>query len=213
MMPFVSRNMSSKRKSPPTKLQEGISTTGEVTAPSLPPSIVVGGSDGGGLTDIDETSSNNLSDLGDEDTPAMVNNSTGFYKLSESSSPASASGSEVEDVLEDESPPSKTQRIMCPDTPTGLLGAGSIQALSLHGEQTDRRRNSSECSSPTSDIKTSIHYNNNNSSLHNNNSSLHPMKRSMDDVLKRLTSKINHSTLKEDKRPTPPSTPNSTHNS
>lgn len=211
-MPFVSRNMSSKRKSPPTKLQEGISAPGEVTALSLPPSIVVGGSDGGGLTDADETSSNNLSDLGDEDAPAMVNNSTSFYKLSESSS-ASASGSEVEDVLEDDSPPNKTQRIMCPDTPTGHLGASSISALSLHGEPTDRRRNSSECSSPTSDMKSSIHYNNNNSSLHNNNSSSHTLKRSMDDVLKRLTSKINHSTLKEDRRPTPPSTPNSTHNS
>lgn len=195
--------MSSKRKSPPTKLQEGIGTSDEITAP-LPPSIVVGGSDGGGLTDVDETSSNNLSDIGDEDPATMVNNSVPFYKLSESSS-ASGSGSEVEDTLGDDSPPNKTQRIM--DSTSG-----NISALSL--EQTQRRRNSSECSSPTSDIKTSIHYNNNNSSLHNNNSSSNSMKRSMDDVLRKLTSKINHiSTLKEEKRPTPPSTPNSTHNS
>lgn len=192
--------MSSKRKSPPTKLQEGIGTSDEISAP-LPPSIVVGGSDGGGLTDVDETSSNNLSDIGDEDAATMVNNSAPFYKLSESSS-GSGSGSEVEDVLGDDSPPNKSQRIM--DAPSG--------ALSL--QQSERRRNSSECSSPTSDIKTSIHYNNNNSSLHNNNSSSNTMKRSMDDVLRKLTSKINHiSTLKEEKRPTPPSTPNSTHNS
>lgn len=202
--------MSSKRKSPPTKLQEGISAPEETS--HLPPSIVVGGSDGGGLTDVDETSSTNLSDVGEDDAPAMVHNSTPFYKLSESSS-ASPSGSEADDALEDDSPPNKTQRITCPDTPTGMLGAGSISALSLHGEQTDRRRNSSECSSPTPD-KTSIHYNNNNNSIHNNNSSSHAMKRSMDDVLRKLTSKINHiSTLKEERRPTPPSTPNSTHNS
>lgn len=203
--------MSSKRKSPPTKLQEGINSTDDSHTP-LPPSIVVGGSDGGGLTDVDETSSNNLSDLGEDDGQAMVNNSTAFYKLSESSS-ASASASEVEDALEDDSPPNKTQRIMCPDTPTGGLGAGSISSLSLHHEQTDRRRNSSECSSPNSDIKANIHYNNNNNCLHNNNSSSNTLKRSMDHVLKKLTSKINHSTLKEEKRPTPPSTPNSANNS
>lgn len=196
--------MSSKRKSPPTKLQEGIGTSDETSAP-LPPSIVVAGSDGGGLTDVDETSSNNLSDIGEDDPATMVNNSAPFYKLSGSSS-GSGSGSEVEDVLGDDSPPNKTQRIM--DT-----ASGNISSLSL--EQTERRRNSSECSSPTSDIKTSFHYNNNNSSLLNNNSSSNnTMKRSMDDVLRKLTSKINHiSTLKEEKRPTPPSTPNSTHNS
>lgn len=193
--------MSSKRKSPPTKLQEGIGTSDEPSAPPQPPSIVVGGSDGGGLTDVDETSSNNLSDIGDEDPATMVNNSAPFYKLSESSS-ASGSGSEVEDVLGDDCPPNKSQRIM--DAPAATLAL----------EQTERRRNSSECSSPTSDVKTNIHYNNNNSSLHNNNSSSNSMKRSMDDVLRKLTSKINHiSTLKEERRPTPPSTPNSTHNS
>jgi hypothetical protein len=206
------RNMSSKRKSPPTKLQEGTNDGGG--AP-LPPTIVGSGSDGGGLTDLDETSSNNLSDVGEEDIGAgsgtMVNNSSAFYKLSESSSP-SVSGSEVDDGIDEDRtpPPSKTAR-MCSEAPSNVLTPSGISALSLHGDE--RRRNSSECSSPTSDIKTSIHYNNNNSSLHNNNSSSHPMKRSMDDVLKRLTSKINNSTIKEEKRPTPSSSPNSTHNS
>ncbi|XP_063913226.1 transcription factor SOX-13 isoform X3 [Zophobas morio] len=204
--------MSSKRKSPPTKLQEGSTDGGG--AP-LPPTIVGSGSDGGGLTDLDETSSNNLSDVGEEDIGAgsgtMVNNTSAFYKLSESSSP-SVSGSEVDDGIDEDRtpPPSKTAR-MCSEAPSNVLMPSGISALSLHGDE--RRRNSSECSSPTSDLKTSLHYNNNNSSLHNNNSSSHPMKRSMDDVLKRLTSKIHNSTIKEEKRPTPSSTPNSTHNS
>ncbi|KAF2885243.1 hypothetical protein ILUMI_20935 [Ignelater luminosus] len=210
--------MSSKRKSPPTKLQEGGSGVEE--AAPLPPTIVGGGSDGGGLTDLDETSSNNLSDLGEEDPTTMVSNSTSFYKLSESSS-ASASGSEVDDgIEEDRSPPNKKQRMVYSDAPnSNLLVPGSISAMALHNDQLrqeseNRRRNSSECSSPSSDIKTSIHYNNNNSSLHNNNSSSHSVKRSMDDVLKRLTSKMNNSTIKEEhKRPTPSSTPNSIHNS
>lgn len=209
--------MSSKRKSPPTKLQEG-SSPADGGGAFLPPTIVGSGSDGGGLTDLDETSSNNLSDIGEEDIGGrsgiggtMVNNSSVFYKLSESSSP-SVSGSEVDDVIDDDRtpPPSKTAR-MCSEAPNNLLMSTSISALSLRGDE--RRRNSSECSSPTNDLKTSLNYNNNNSSLHNNNSSLHPMKRSMDDVLKRLTSKINSSTIKEEKRPTPSSTPNSTHNS
>lgn len=204
--------MSSKRKSPPTKLHEGTNSASDTAAAPLPPTIVGSGSDGGGLTDLDETSSNNLSDIGEEDTNTMVNNTNTFYKLSESSSP-SVSGSEMDDGLDEDRPPSKTARIMCSEQPNNLLMSSSISALTLHTEQSDRRRNSSECSSPNSDIKTNIHYNNNNSSLHNNNSSSHPIKRSMDDVIKRLSSKINSSTIKEEKRPTPSSTPNSTHNS
>lgn len=206
--------MSSKRKSPPTKLQEG--NTGVEEVAPLPPTIVSGGSDGGCLTDLDETSSNNLSDIGEEDHhhQAMLNHPPSFYKLSESSS-ASVSGSEVDDVIEeDRSPPSKRQRVLCPDQSGNLLGPEALAAL--HGEhlrQEAERRNSSECSSPTSDIKTSIHHNNNNNNLPNNNSSSHSVKRSMDDVLKRLTLKMNSSTIKEEKRPTPSTTPNSSHNS
>lgn len=202
--------MSSKRKSPPTKLQEGTNapeslTPTHQTAPGS-------GSEGGGLTDLDETSSNNLSDICEEDTNTMVHNSNTFYKLSESSSPCSGSGSEVDD-LDDDRIPNKTARMSC-SSDSNILMSTNIQSLSLHNEQSRRRRNSSECSSPSSDIKTNIHYNNNNNiSLHNNNSSSHPLKRSMDDVLKRLTSKINSSTIREEKRPTPSSTPTSTNNS
>lgn len=204
--------MSSKRKSPPTKLHEGTSNPTDLSHHQ--PHLASGsGSEGGGHdTDLDENSSNNLSDICEEDnTNTMVHNSTPFYKLSESSSPGSVSGSDADEVDEDRTPPNKTARIMCTSEPN-ILVSTSIQALSLHNES-DRRRNSSECSSPSSDIKANIHYNNNNISLLNNNSSSHPLKRSMDDVLKRLTSKINNSTIKEEKRPTPSSTPNSTHNS
>lgn len=201
--------MSSKRKSPPTKLQEGTNTP-DVLTPSHQ-STIGSGSEGGGLTDLDETSSNNLSDICEEDTNTMVHNSNTFYKLSESSSPGSVSGSEVDDV-DDERIPNKTAR-MSSSSDSNILMSTNIQALSLHNEQSRRRRNSSECSSPSSDIKTNIHYNNNNISLHNNNSSSHSLKRSMDDVLKRLTSKINNSTIREERRPTPSSTPTSTHNS
>lgn len=205
--------MSSKRKSPPTKLHEGTQNSADSLAPAHQIQTPGSGSEGGGLTDLDENSSNNLSDICEEDTNTMVHNSGNFYKLSESSSPGSVSaGSEAEDGDDDRIPPNKTARMMC-SSDSNLLMSTSIQALSLHNEQSERRRNSSECSSPNSDIKTNIHFNNNNSSLLNNNSSSHPLKRSMDDVLKRLTSKINNSTIREEKRPTPSSTPNSTHNS
>lgn len=201
--------MSSKRKSPPTKLQEGTNAADALTL--IHQTATGSGSEGGGLTDLDETSSNNLSDICEEDPNTMVHNSNTFYKLSESSSPGSMSGSEVDDV-DDDRIPNKTARMSC-SSDSNILMSTNIQALSLHNEQSRRRRNSSECSSPSSDIKTNIHYNNNNISLHNNNSSLHPLKRSMDDVLKRLTSKINNSTIREEKRPTRSSTPTSTHNS
>ncbi|KAL1506740.1 hypothetical protein ABEB36_006045 [Hypothenemus hampei] len=198
--------MSSKRKSPPTKLQEGNSNNIEPTTQNN----LGSGSDGGGLTDLDETSSNNLSDICEEEANTMVNTSASFYnKLSESSSP-SGCGSEIEDGL-DEEIPSKTAKIEGQSMVTSV--SPCISSLSLHNEEMERRRNSSECSSPSSDIKNNFHYNNNNNSLMNNNSSLHPLKRSMDDVLKRLTSKIsNSSSGREERRPTPSSTPNS-HNS
>ncbi|CAG9819944.1 unnamed protein product [Phaedon cochleariae] len=205
--------MSSKRKSPPTKLHEGNNTT-ESNLPSLQPQQLGSGSEGGNLTDLDETSSNNLSDICEEDTNTMVQHPAApFYKISGSSSPGSATGSDVDDVDDERTPPNKTARIMYSSEPN-ILMSSSIQALSLHNDGSERRRNSSECSSPNSDMKTNIHYNNNNSSLHNNNSFTHPLKRSMDDVLKRLTSKINSSSIREEnKRPTPSSTPNSINNS
>lgn len=227
------RTMSSKRKSPPTKL-EGATGIEEVVP--LPPAIIGGGSDGGGLTDLDETSSNNLSDLGEEDATTMLNASNTFYKQHSDTSSPSVSGSEVDDGIEDDrSPPNKKQRVIATDNNTNniqhnnnnspivvhggltVTGSGVVSGVveQMRKDNNDsRRRNSSECSSPTSDLKTNLHYNNNNSSLHNNNSSSHPCKRSMDDVLKRLTSKMNNSTIKEEnRRPTPSSTPNSTHNS
>lgn len=255
--------MSSKRKSPPTKLQEGVPNEDH----ALPPTLVGGGSDGGGLTDLEETSSNNLSD--EEGTPGNLQSTTelvppsgGFYKLSDTSSP-SLSNSEVEEN-EINDPPVKKARLLedvgdindtnkknrgledlggCQDDVTlrkqRILEELSIiidpvkkqillnelislenqrksnflldfnpHALNLHFnealKESNRRRNSSECSSPTSEYK-GLH-NNNNSMLFNNNSG--HGKRTMDDVLKRLTSKMNNSTIREEKRPTPSTTPN-----
>ncbi|XP_069679442.1 transcription factor SOX-5-like isoform X2 [Periplaneta americana] len=131
----MSRNMSSKRKSPPTKFQEGgggLVSGEDEGAAILPATIGVpnthssaggGGSDGGGLTDMDESSSNNLSDIGDED-PQPPPHGAGdlgaaadFYKLSDSSSSSAASGSEPEDCpveSHEPSPPNKKQRLLCP---------------------------------------------------------------------------------------------------
>ncbi|XP_066999238.1 transcription factor Sox-13 [Anabrus simplex] len=240
--------MSSKRKSPPTKLQEGGSITTEEDTTALAAvsvgAVGGGGSDGGGLTDLDESSSNNLSDTGEEDQRNdLVQVSTTFYKHSDSSSSSAASISDLEDdsVTEavEPSPPSKKQRLTCgPDAlvppPSSLLPA--LSAIHLQHEQqylgqqqqqemaaampteSRRRRSSSDCSSPTLDMKTSLHHNNNNnnSTTHNNNnscSSSHPVKRSMDDVLKRLTSKMHISNVREEKRPTPASTPTGRHSS
>ncbi|GFG31132.1 hypothetical protein Cfor_10721, partial [Coptotermes formosanus] len=214
-------SMSSKRKSPPTKFQEsgGLVTTEENSATILPATISVsntlssvgcGGSDGGGLTDMEDSSSNNLSEIGDEDPQAATAGS--LYKLSDASSSSPATGSEPDDCPGDShepSPPNKKQRLLCPaqqsqDTeyhnnsksnlvppPSSLLPA--LSAIHLQQEALDsgsRRRSSSDCSSPTLDVMMKS-----------------GVKRTMDDVLKRLTSKMHISNMREDKRPTPASTP------
>ncbi|XP_021927831.1 transcription factor SOX-5-like isoform X2 [Zootermopsis nevadensis] len=247
--------MSSKRKSPPTKFQEGggLVTPEDDSAAIVPATISVpntlssggyGGSDGGGLTDVDESSSNNVSDVGDEDLPPQGATAASLYKLSHSSSSSPMSGSEPEDCpidTHEPSPPIKKQRLLCPvppqdieylndiksnlvPPPSALLPA--LSAIHLQHEHhqyqepvdsscSSRRRSSSDCSSPTLDIMMKAgtvnnHNNNNNNSMtHNNNStsSSHPVKRTMDDVLKRLTSKMHISNVRDEKRPTPASTP------
>lgn len=245
--------MSSKRKSPPTKFQEGggLVTQDDDSTVHVPATVSVqntlssagcGGSDGGGLTDVDESSSNNVSDVGDEDPPPSSQGATAasLYKLSDSSSSSPVSGSEPEDCPVDShepAPPSKKQRLLCPapqqdieyhndiksnlvPPPSALLPALSaihLQHEHQYQEAVDgsgsRRRTSSDCSSPTLDIMmkggTVNSHNNNNSMTHNNNStsSSHPVKRTMDDVLKRLTSKMHISNVREEKRPTPATTP------
>jgi hypothetical protein len=124
--------MSSKRKSPPTKFQEGgglVTAEDDGTAhlPGVPNTLSSaggGGSDGGGLTDMDESSSNNLSDVGDEDPPPATHGASdlgataaSLYKLSDTSSSSPVSGSEPEDCPADchePSPPNKKQRLVCP---------------------------------------------------------------------------------------------------
>lgn len=171
--------MSSKRKSPPTKLQEGVA--------SDPPS------EPAHTTAIDQES-----DI--EDRPSLTPN---FYKYSPASSNSSTilSDDELNSYEEDKS--SKRQQ----DMTNNLLIPSSF--LTLHQVDLSRRRGSSECSSPGAESKI-LGLCNNNNSLLNHNSALSlapPHKRSMDDVLKRLTSKKNSSSIREEKRPTPSTTP------
>lgn len=149
--------MSSKRKSPPTKLHEGAQdfsvagNNGDAHSPVRENGdLAVGGAVG--------------DDSGDEAAPATA--AFGEDKTPETS------GQEEEEDEEDEEH----------EAPRGA----KKQRLQFDAE-----------------LKG---LNNNSSSLNHN--SLLP-KRTMDDVLKRLTSKMNHSTIKEEhRRPTPATTPN-----
>ncbi|CAG9782569.1 unnamed protein product [Diatraea saccharalis] len=169
--------MSSKRKSPPSKLQEGATEEKQQPGPAH---------------DFEQESDDNDQQIYDKFSPTCSTRS---------------SISEEEPNFEDERP-SKKQRFDSLEMTNNLLVPSSF--LNLH--QVDlqpRRRGSSECSSPGTEPKV-LGLCNNNNSLLNHNSALSlapPHKRSMDDVLKRLTSKMNNSTIKEEKRPTPSTTP------
>lgn len=170
--------MSSKRKSPPSKLQDGAADTDKPEA---------------GTTH--EFSDNHESDENER-----------FYKFSPSSSPRTSIS---EEEYEDEQPSKKQRFDTQIDMTNNLLVPSSFLSLHQVNDLQARRRGSSECSSPGAEAKV-LGLCNNNNSLLNHNSALSlapPHKRSMDDVLKRLTSKMNNSTIKEEKRPTPSTTP------
>lgn len=175
--------MSSKRKSPPSKLQEGAADTEKPEAGPANPDFV-------------------------EHQESDDNEQHSYYKFSPSSSTRS-SISEEDTNYEDEQP-SKKQRIeQTLEMTNNLLVPTSFLSLHQVNDLQARRRGSSECSSPGAEAKV-LGLCNNNNSLLNHNSALSltaPHKRSMDDVLKRLTSKMNNSTIKEEKRPTPSTTP------
>lgn len=173
--------MSSKRKSPPSKLQEGAADAEKQEAG--PANLEFPDHE----SDIDQQA---------------------YYKFSPSCSTRSSISEEDATNYEDERP-NKKQRFESLDMTNNLLVPSSF--LSLHQDLQTRRRGSSECSSPGAEAKV-LGLCNNNNSLLNHNSALSlapPHKRSMDDVLKRLTSKMNNSTIKEEdrKRPTPSTTP------
>lgn len=179
---FICRNMSSKRKSPPSKLQEGAADTEKSEA---------------GPANLD------FSDNHESDDTDHQN----FYKFSPSSSPRSSVSEE--ETYEDEQPSKKQRFDQSLDMTNNLLVPSSFLSLHQVNDLQTRRRGSSECSSPGAEAKV-LGLCNNNNSLLNHNSALSlapPHKRSMDDVLKRLTSKMNNSTIKEEKRPTPSTTP------
>lgn len=172
---IVHRNMSSKRKSPPSKLQEGAADPVK-TEP-------------------------NPADFNHHESDD--NDHQNYYKFSPSSSTRTSIS---EEDIEDERP-TKKQKFELEMT-NNLLVPSSFLSFPVNDLQS-RRRGSSECSSPGAEAKV-LGLCNNNNSLLNHNSALslaHPHKRSMDDVLKRLTSKMNNSTIKEEKRPTPSTTP------
>lgn len=176
--------MSSKRKSPPSKLQEGAADTEK---PEAGPAN-------------QEFPENHESD----------NDHQNYYKFSPSCSTRSSISEEDAPAYEDERP-SKKQKFESLDMTNNLLVPSSFLSLHQVNDLQNRRRGSSECSSPGAEAKV-LGLCNNNNSLLNHNSALSlapPHKRSMDDVLKRLTSKMNNSTIKEEdrKRPTPSTTP------
>ncbi|KAL4713427.1 hypothetical protein ACJJTC_010412 [Scirpophaga incertulas] len=172
--------MSSKRKSPPSKLQEGAAEEKQEAGPA----------------NVD------FSDHQESDD----NDQRPYDKFSPSCSTRSSISEE--DNFEDERP-TKKQRFESLDMTNNLLVPSSFLSLHQVSDLQSRRRGSSECSSPGAEAKV-LGLCNNNNSLLNHNSALSlapPHKRSMDDVLKRLTSKMNNSTIKEEKRPTPSTTP------
>ncbi|XP_053616191.1 transcription factor Sox-5 [Plodia interpunctella] len=172
--------MSSKRKSPPSKLQEGAADSEK---PEPGPATL------------------DFSDHPESD-PEQQN----FYKFSPSCSTRSSISEEGSNY--DDERPTKKQRFDT-DMTNNLLAPGPFLGLHQVNDLQGRRRGSSECSSPGAEAKV-LGLCNNNNSLLNHNSALslaQPHKRSMDDVLKRLTSKMNNSTIKEEKRPTPSTTP------
>ncbi|XP_063366173.1 transcription factor egl-13 [Cydia amplana] len=169
--------MSSKRKSPPSKLQEGAADTDKPEAGPAP-----------------------------LDFPDTQEDDQTYYKFSPSSSPRSSISEE--DQFEEERPSKKQRFEQSLEMTNNLLVPSSFLSLHQVNDLQARRRGSSECSSPGAEAKLGLC--NNNNSLLNHNSALslgNPHKRSMDDVLKRLTSKMNNSTIKEEKRPTPSTTP------
>ncbi|CAG4976103.1 unnamed protein product [Colias eurytheme] len=175
--------MSSKRKSPPSKLQEGVDVKKSEAGPA----------------NLD------FSDHQDSDE----NEHQTFYKFSPSSSPHTSISEEEPATYEDENPSKKQRFDQTLDMTNNLLVPSSFLSLHQVNDLQARRRGSSECSSPGAEAKV-LGLCNNNNSLLNHNSALslaNPHKRSMDDVLKRLTSKMNNSTIKEEKRPTPSTTP------
>lgn len=169
--------MSSKRKSPPTKLQEGNSVTD-----SGKDTMAACVAETGGLFRPEDGEGGEGGEGGDS-----------------ASSRSSLSGSDVDDAV---TPPCKKQRaspmldhpFTAPQQSLWNLQQQYERFYQANHFESQRRR--AECNSPV--------LNNNTICTNNNNSA----KRSMDDVLKRLTTKMNHSTLADDRRPTPASTPN-----
>lgn len=214
--------MSSKRKSPPSKLQEGSGdgTTGTDHAQEA------------STAPMEAVAASPLAYYGMPEAEARrtppqeaAAPTSLFYKLSSASSSSAASGSEVEDLSpEDEllrSPPNKRKKddfenrsenadecgryyqMNCLPKPDSLQALLALNQSGFLEERPPRRRRSG-CESPSeADKKALLHLNNNSTTL-NHNSAVSGGKRTMDDVLKRLTNKMNNSTLRDPSSPTKP---------
>ncbi|KAF6217192.1 hypothetical protein GE061_001546 [Apolygus lucorum] len=147
--------MSSKRKSPPSKLQEGSEDSDKVN--------------------------------GEEEKGAA----NMFYKLGSGSS----GSSELEELL-----PAPDDELLSPPNKKRLLENGEEQAFrgKMHLPYQNLVAPPAPFERPDSPDKGVHHLNNNNTTVNHNNN-LTTGKRSMDDVLKRLTSKMNNSTIKEER--------------
>jgi hypothetical protein len=255
--------MSSKRKSPPTKLHEGSTTTSTNVTDyssstttklgSISPSIRENGNTAvndvaatDDNLDYNDDESSNLSDDIPPTNSSLYNNTEDIkYKISSDESDGPFDDDEedldVDDEIDDvnsedtvsqkngehRSPPNKKQKLISNNTDDNLSLVPSslvptLSAIHLQRElqqqlqlEEQQRRNSTGGGS-NNDFKS---LNNNSLSLNHNSlnsvvgglQGVNASKRTMDDVLKRLTSKMNHSTIKEENRsPTPSSnsTPN-----
>jgi hypothetical protein len=229
--------MSSKRKSPPTKLHEGNTLATDYSAKSgstsPPPRENGTGSSSepaDEVQDFDESSNLSGEDddvghlapssYGDEATAGAM----GGAKYSDDSEEGGyQDDEELEDIedlddmdeidddeVQDEqhrSPPNKKQRLLqdssrqdSTSSTTLSLVPSLVPALSAIHLQREMQQQHDEMSHKS--------LNNNSSSLNHNSLLASAPKRTMDDVLKRLTSKMNHSTIKEE-RPAPSTTPTS----
>ncbi|KAF4524673.1 hypothetical protein B566_EDAN009517 [Ephemera danica] len=235
--------MSSKRKSPPTKLHEGNTITtatdysgGRTKSGSASPPPVRENGTGSSSEPADEVQdfdeSSNLSGDDDEGTHHLLASSSygddttvlgttpGAVKYSDESEEGGYQDEEDLDDMEDledldeidedethddqhRSPPNKKQR-RDPVTSAATISlvpslVPALSAIHLQRELQQQQQREQEEAHHKS-------LNNNSSSLNHNSLLAAAPKRTMDDVLKRLTSKMNHSTIKEE-RPAPSTTP------
>ncbi|RZF33001.1 hypothetical protein LSTR_LSTR006255 [Laodelphax striatellus] len=242
--------MSSKRKSPPSKLQEGgaQSSTGDgmvglgpedddVSAPSPLEGVAnsrVEGETGYGSSPSSAAASSVGSPYGSggDDNDAEDGPAVSETRPEECEDLRTVPATSVNDILTSSiasltatsPPPSKRKRYpdnndhhqqinhhyLDPHNLHPLIHDHHQQLLQMSQHFHQHQDNNHHHHHHASDEKqmnsvSTMHLNNNSTTLNHNNSVGSGGKRTMDDVLKRLTSKMNNSTIREEKRPLSPS--------